>query len=245
MTSMAEPGLGHVNSPGIAPNIRSLVISLTSLYTVSLVLVILRFAAKRHDTKIGLGLEDWTSLAAFICLTAYYGETIFIAVNCYAGWHASQLYLWQIEKFLRVSCLEGGYLIRQRANIEQYVYANNICYAITLPMIKLSILATYRRLFFINKGFQRVSVIVAALVVGWMISVTIVVIFTCNPIAGAWIRTINRTCINQTAFYYGNAILNVITDIILLVMPLPMIWKLNMSMRKKVNVTLLFILGSL
>jgi hypothetical protein len=100
-------------------------------------------------------------------------------------------------------------------------------------------------MFSISKGFRYSSIVVAAIVVGWMISVTIVQIFTCNPVAGAWLQTITKKCINQNAFYYGNAISNLITDVILLVMPLPMIWKLNMSMRKKINVSLLFILGGL
>jgi hypothetical protein len=112
-------------------------------------------------------------------------------------------------------------------------------------MVKLSILATYNRLFSVDRNFQRVTIGVAAIVVGWMISVTLVQIFTCNPIPGAWLQTITKKCIDQTAFYYGNAISNVITDFILLIMPMPMIWKLNMSTSKKVNVTMLFILGGL
>lgn len=75
---------------------------LCMLYSFSLILVILRFAAKRTG-KAGYGLEDWTSLAAFVCLTAYFIETLWITTSCYAGWHVSQLTLWQVEKFLRVS----------------------------------------------------------------------------------------------------------------------------------------------
>jgi hypothetical protein len=106
MTTTSDVGPGHVDPHEIAEKTRTLIITLTFLYTISLALVILRFTVKRHNggtTGTGYGLEDWTSLAAFVCLTAYYGETLYIAVNCYAGWHASQLYLWQIEKFLHVS----------------------------------------------------------------------------------------------------------------------------------------------
>ena len=87
--------------------------------------------------------------------------------------------------------------------------------------------------------------IVAGIVLGWMISVTLTQIFTCNPIAGAWLQLITKKCIDQTAFYYGNAISNLLTDVILLILPMPMIWGLNMSTQKKINVTLLMVLGGL
>jgi hypothetical protein len=112
-------------------------------------------------------------------------------------------------------------------------------------MIKFSILAMYRRVFTISRGFNRALIIVGLIVLGWMISVTIAQIFTCAPIEGAWDPMKAKHCIDQKKFYYGNAISNVITDVMLLAMPLPIVWKLNMSIKKKINVTLVFILGGL
>jgi hypothetical protein len=54
-------------------------------------------------------------------------------------------------------------------------------------MVKLSILATYRRLFAVERVFRNVTPIVATIVVGWIMSVTIVQIFTCSLIPGAWL----------------------------------------------------------
>jgi hypothetical protein len=112
-------------------------------------------------------------------------------------------------------------------------------------MVKFSILALYRRLFTISKTFNHALICVFVIVLGWMISVTIAQIFTCTPIEGAWNLAAADHCIDQKKFYYGNAVSNVITDVIILVMPLPMVWNLNMSTNKKVNVTALFILGGL
>ncbi len=112
-------------------------------------------------------------------------------------------------------------------------------------MIKLSILAMYRKLFTVSLMFKHALVGVSTIVVGWMISVTIAQIFTCTPVQGAWIVTAPANCFDQTKFYYGNSISNVIIDTIMLIMPLPLVWPLNMSMRKKLNVTLLFFLGGL
>jgi hypothetical protein len=95
-------GPGHLPDPPIAPKGRDIAIVLTILYTISLTLLGLRLFAKRYGGYSSLGLEDWTSIAAFICLTVYYGETMFIVIECYAGFHVSELYGWQVIKFLRV-----------------------------------------------------------------------------------------------------------------------------------------------
>ena len=45
--------------------------------------------------------------------------------------------------------------------------------------------------------------------------------------------------------YYGMAISSVILDVLILVMPLPLIWRLQMSVKDKVAVSGIFLLGSL
>ena len=112
-------------------------------------------------------------------------------------------------------------------------------------MVKFSILAMYRRIFTISQGFTRALIGVGIIVLGWMISVTTVQIFTCTPIEGAWNHAVAERCIHQKKFYYGNAIANVITDMIMLLMPVPTVWRLNLSTRKKINVTAVFMLGGL
>ncbi len=99
---MAAPAAttGALPIPPISPKGKNIIVVLSFLYIISLTLIVLRFLAKYRVKSIGL--EDWASLAAFTCLTVYYGETMYIMVDCYAGFHILQLEAWQIEKLLKV-----------------------------------------------------------------------------------------------------------------------------------------------
>lgn len=102
----------------------------------------------------------------------------------------------------------------------------------------------YSRIFRV-KPFQYVAAAVGLIVAGWMIGVVFAQIFTCTPVEGAWRITVARHCIDQIKFYYGNAIANLLTDVIILCLPLPLIWRLNMSTRKKRALSGVFLLGGL
>ena len=129
----------------------------------------------------------------------------------------------------------------------KYVYADNILYTLTLPTIKLSILLMYRRIFSRVKIFQYFTFAVGFLLLGWLIGVLLAQIFTCVPVNGAWdiIVQASAKCIDTTAFYYGNAISNLLTDVIILCLPMPLIWQLQMNTHKKLALSGVLLLGSL
>jgi hypothetical protein len=62
---------------------------------------------------------------------------------------------------------------------------------------------------------------------------------------GAWDRTIAAKCININLLAYATGGIGVGFDVIILVLPIPELWKLKMSSRKKRNVLLMFSLGGM
>ena len=72
-----------------------------------------------------------------------------------------------------------------------------------------------------------------------------VAIFACNPIRGFYDLSVQARCIDSVSFYWANASLNVITDAIILVLPMPVVWRLHMPVRRKIGVSLLFVAGGL
>ena len=50
-------------------------------------------------------------------------------------------------------------------------------------------------------------------------------------------------CISTEKFYTANAALNVVSDILILLLPVPIVWGLNTDLRKKVILTGLFSMG--
>lgn len=122
-------------------------------------------------------------------------------------------------------------------------FAGEIVYTVGFTLVKLSIIALYRQLF--PTRLMLVSTtILAILVTMWGIALVLVSIFSCNPIRGFWDHSIPSQCINSQWFFIGNSIPNILTDAVLLCLPMRDIWRIQLDRQSKVAVSVLFALGS-
>ena len=126
----------------------------------------------------------------------------------------------------------------------QLIYVTEVLYNVIIGCIKLSILLFYSRLF-PTERFRKVSLLVAALIVAWFLACTIVSIFECVPIDTFWEPKSERRCVNLKQYILSNAVINIVTDLLLLILPLPMIWSLHLATERKVLVSGVFLLGLL
>ncbi|KAK4867733.1 hypothetical protein LT330_001243 [Penicillium expansum] len=130
--------------------------------------------------------------------------------------------------------------------LQKGLYANQILdFPFTIAPAKISILLFYVRIFPVRK-FRIFAYILGAVVLGHGIGVLLAAIFQCSPIAYAWDKTIvGGSCFNQQAFFRFVSPPNIITDVLILVMPLPYVWRLHTHIGQKVALTGVFLLGSL
>lgn len=71
-------------------------------------------------------------------------------------------------------------------------------------------------------------------------------IFACTPISKAWDPLITTGhCINTLALNVAASIINFISNLAILILPQLSIWKLQMDTRRKIQVSVLFLLGIL
>lgn len=69
--------------------------------------------------------------------------------------------------------------------------------------------------------------------------------FACTPVSKFWDLTMTTgSCINRLALYKATAIFGIITDVMVFVIPVPMIVGLQMSVQKKAGVIFIFAVGS-
>ena len=117
-------------------------------------------------------------------------------------------------------------------------------YVTTVALTKVSLLLMYCRIFPVPS--MRISCwILGTLSVCWCISIIIVCVFQCTPIAKAWNPTIPGHCINLKGSFIGNAIPNILTDVAILTLPMPKVWHLHTTLIQKGQLSVLFLLGSL
>jgi hypothetical protein len=112
-----------------------------------------------------------------------------------------------------------------------------------MSFIKFSIASFYWTIF-PQKYFRWALIAVAAFMAGWFISADLVSIFQCTPVERLWDKTKEGTCVNFGVFALVTAALNVVTDLVILALPVPLILRLKMSQRKKMLLILTFALGS-
>lgn len=74
---------------------------------------------------------------------------------------------------------------------------------------------------------------IGGLIIAWNTGDIIGGLLVCRPLAKNWDLTIPGNCGSQPAYYFAMGIINIITDVFLLILPMPYLYNLHMAMRKK------------
>jgi hypothetical protein len=96
--------------------------------------------------------------------------------------------------------------------------------------------------------FRLATYITIGLNVGYMIAFVLISVFQCRPLPGAWHRWDNEDeykCNAINAQGWAAAVINMVLDIIVMILPLRPLYHLNLSMKRKAYVMCMFGLGIL
>ncbi|KAI0537287.1 hypothetical protein GGR58DRAFT_355458 [Xylaria digitata] len=127
--------------------------------------------------------------------------------------------------------------------LQIYFISSEVIYSVVIVCIKWSILAFYGRIF-PHKQFHWALLAVGVFMGAWMFTTVFAIIFQCVPIEYNWNMTIQGGhCIAIGQFALVTSILNVVTDVSILILPLPLVWKLNVTHQKRWALIVLFSLG--
>lgn len=128
-----------------------------------------------------------------------------------------------------------------------WFYVTEPFYIVATILFKLSVLAFYLRVF-TDARFRKVVYIVMGICVVTGLGCSFAVIFQCAPISYAWYQWDNQfrgTCINLNAASWSHAVINIVLDLIVLVLPLPQLisLKFTYSWRDKLQIGGMFSVG--
>ena len=88
--------------------------------------------------------------------------------------------------------------------------------------------------------------VVGALTIGYWLSTVVTAFTICRPFAYNWDKfTITGHCGDIVAYYLSTAILNLLIDVAIVALPLPILWGLQMNLTRKISLTIIFSLGAL
>ncbi|KAJ5114308.1 hypothetical protein NUU61_000067 [Penicillium alfredii] len=195
-----------------------------AIFALAVVSIVLRFFARLRLQKARIEADDWLMAGSLVPLAALLASTIV------GGDYGLGKHVW--------ACTLGD-VVGMRKILVAYVYI----YLLLMPMIKLSILMFYWRIF----GMNWMIWVCLALSIAWAIGCAVAFSCSCRPLSYFWSQFEDpkggKCVIDLYGFYIGNAAVNVLTDFLILFVPIPLVWKLQMRKGQKIAVSSIFLLG--
>ncbi|CAD6590074.1 MAG: hypothetical protein ASARMPRED_004547 [Alectoria sarmentosa] len=203
---------------------------------VTLLLIVLQFLVvggrftSRRLREVSLGIDDYVLLLATALTFGLCALAIAFPQIAGIGAHIG-------ENQMKESS-EGKLL-------GQIFMAWMVIYGFSIALSKCAILLLYIRVFTTrNRAFTVGAYLIGFVVVATGIVNAFVTVLQCSPVAYEWNKSIHGgECIDEVAFARSMAIPNVITGAIMLVMPIPMVWRLNLNVSAKIALTVTFLHG--
>jgi len=118
-------------------------------------------------------------------------------------------------------------------------------YGVCLALIKSAIMVFFFRIFGTKNSFKISVAIVTTIVWLWALSIILETLLLCRPFAYNWDSSIKGVCGDRNATFVIAGTLNLVTDLMVMGLPLPHIWKLQLSLGKKLALCFVFCLGLL
>ncbi len=134
-----------------------------------------------------------------------------------------------------------NFLILQQIRIEL------ILYGFAAFTIKLAILLQFLRIFSPRKNHSTFWIYHSLIWINFSfyVIITFLNIFLCQPIKKFWKPWIQGQCLKTTEVYIAMACVSSASDFSLLIIPQKDIWNLQMSFKRRIGVSAIFLVGLL
>lgn len=77
------------------------------------------------------------------------------------------------------------------------------------------------------------------------IAFVLTTIFQCTPVSYVFDKDLPGKCVNYNIVAWVHAAINIVQDIIIIVLPIPEVWPLQLTTKKKLGVSAMFGVGGL
>lgn len=116
-------------------------------------------------------------------------------------------------------------------------------WAVSIP--KIAILVLFHPLF-PDRRFRRTVVTLTGVLIALTLTTGITAFSACRPFAANWNPKLpGAFCLDKEGLFRWASFPNILTDVIMLVLPMPTIWNLHTSFRLKLGLIATFAVGSL
>ncbi|KAH8746002.1 hypothetical protein F5883DRAFT_654234 [Diaporthe sp. PMI_573] len=165
-------------------------------------------------------LEDIT------CTTAWALFVLYSAATSIMIYHGEGYHAWEVKP--------QDYL-----EILKWLYIGSIIYCPVAYAIKVTLLLLIARVFSVRKSVSwAIHIFIIALFITYIpnqIAKTII----CTPIRAFWDQSVKGKCLQQRKIFIADTTLAIVTDLVILILPVPLTWSLRSPMREKIKIMVL------
>lgn len=127
----------------------------------------------------------------------------------------------------------------------KYLLVVSTYYYSTVAIPKLAVLALYGRLWTVNP-YRTIITVMASVITLTAVVTGVMCLSMCRPFKANWDQSIpGGRCLDKQVFFTWASLPNIVTDVGMLAMPVPILWKLHASKKVKMGLVLTFATGIL
>ncbi|KAH9905452.1 hypothetical protein F4778DRAFT_708781 [Xylariomycetidae sp. FL2044] len=190
----------------------------------AITVVSLRIYTRRFLIR-SLGIED------YLIAVALAGQFAVAVIQCIHTDNGLGTHIWDLPV---PQGLEGFFKV---------FWFGMVFYNITLFFIKLSLFFQYYRFIQQIQKYRNVYLGIMAVVTCWTIGQIFMIMLMCVPVEGYWNKSVQARCIPEMMGQTLNSVSNIITDVIVLTLPMPVVWALQLRRSQKWSLIGIFGLG--
>ena len=118
-------------------------------------------------------------------------------------------------------------------------------YAFLIYLVKATILLLYLRIFGIKRKVRRLIQALLIILFLYYVSSIGAKAAICMPLEKLWNPMLKGRCINNTVFLLTDCAVSIVSDLTILILPMPLIWGLNIPTKRKAEIMTVFSFGLL
>ncbi|KAI1340367.1 hypothetical protein F5Y15DRAFT_56012 [Xylariaceae sp. FL0016] len=204
-----------------------------AVLAVCLTLATFSFAIRMYARVVGLRkvkFEDFLTLGA-------YGTYIGFIYCCYRfmAEYGFFIHQWDVR-------------VRDLIEISYILFIGGVFYSIALPFLKAAILLEWTQLFVpqgTRNAFWWCCISLTTIQLAFAVASVFALCFQCIPYQKIWDITLPGHCLVKSKVEITSAAIHLVSDLIILVLPQSVIWSLQMSLKQRLGVSIIFSLGVL
>ena len=211
-------GVGFYHPPDYSDRGPNIIACATVLVVVPTLTVLIRIWSRVVASRVHFWRDNYMLLVTLICSHVYLA-TVFWGVSLGVGKHSWMIPLKNLKPTLMSQHLQSTF------------------YALVVFLMRLSALTLYARILRFLHTTKMLLWGLGGIAAAWWICMMVVPWTNCHPLAKTIDPTILGTCDVRISWYIGAGVINFLLDVIILLTPMPMVWRLNLRGKKKILVT--------